>query len=168
MKTVVLGSLFAFSFLFAPAAFAGDAIAIGYAENGAWAAVTYNRSSTPRGGPHYHNAAQACIFALRDLQTRASDYYFARLEILGQSDKTGYVAVARGKALTRGTDVTAVGRGKSQLEADHDAMKKLIDREATTESEIVYRYFSYGSDSGKNQRTSRSAKKAVHGNMRKA
>jgi hypothetical protein len=168
MKTVILGFLFAF--LLAPAAFGGDAIAIGYAEDGAWAALTYNRSSTPRGGSHYHDAAQACTFALRDLQTRASDYYFARTEILGRSDKTGYVAVARGKAINRSTDVTAVGRGKSQLEADNNAMKKLFDREATTDSEIVYRYFSYGSDFGKNanHKTSRSAKKAVHGNIRKA
>jgi hypothetical protein len=84
---------------------------------------------------------------VRDLWTRASEY-LARTEIIGQSDKTGYVAVARGKSITRNKDVTAVGRGKSQDEADRIAMKKLTDRDAMTEAAIVYRYFSYGEDSG--------------------
>jgi hypothetical protein len=44
--------------------------------------------------------------------------------------------------------VTAVGRGKTQDKADRNAMKKLLDHEATTDASIVYRYFSYGEDSG--------------------
>lgn len=108
--------------------------------------MTYDRSSTPKGGPQYHDATQACVFAERDLWHRASDY-LVRTEILGQSDKPGYVAVARGKAITRNKDVTAVGRGRSQDEADRNALKKLSDRDASTEAGIVYRYFSYGSDS---------------------
>jgi hypothetical protein len=44
--------------------------------------------------------------------------------------------------------VTAVGRGKSQIEGDNNALKLLAVREATAESAIVYRHFSYGSDSG--------------------
>jgi len=139
--------------------FAGDAIAIGYNSDGAWSAVTYNRSSTPKGGPHYHDSTQACTFAVRDLWVRASDYLW-KAEILGQSDKTGYVAVARGRALTRNKDVTAVGRGKSQDEADQNALKKLNDREATTEATIVYQYFSYGSDSGARSDTKHKAKRA--------
>jgi len=139
-------------------AFAGDAVAIGYVEDGAWAAVTYNRSSTPRGGQHYHNSAEACTFALRDLQIRASDVYLARTEILGRSDETGYVAVAQGKAISRSKEVTAIGRGKSQIEADRNALRKLIERDATTESQIVYRYFSYGNDSG----SSKTAKSRHH------
>ncbi len=111
--------------------FAGDAIAIGYNSDGAW----------------------------RDLWVRASDYLW-KAEILGQSDKTGYVAVARGRALTRNKDVTAVGRGKSQDEADQNALKKLNDREATTEATIVYQYFSYGSDSGARSDTKHKAKRA--------
>lgn len=126
---------------------AGDAIAIGYNSDGAWSSVTYNRSSTPKGGEHYHNSTQACEFAVRDLWHRASEY-LARTEILGQSDRTGYVAVAQGKALTRNKDVTAVGRGKTQNEADRNALNKLTERDATTEAAIVYQYFSYGSDSG--------------------
>jgi hypothetical protein len=144
MRPLIFAWLFC---LLARAIFAGDAVAVGYAYDGAWAAVTYNRSSTPKGGPHYHDATQACTFALRDLRSRGSDYLW-RSEILGQSDKTGYVAVARGKAIVRNKEVTAIGRGQSQSEADQNALKKLSDREATTEAEIVYRYFSYGDDSG--------------------
>jgi hypothetical protein len=127
--------------------FAGDAVAIGYNYDGAWTAVTYNRSSTPKGGPHYHDAAKASGFAVRDLWARASEY-LVRTEIVGESDRTGYVAVAQGKAIERNKDVTAVGRGKSQNEADKNALRLLTEREATTEPAIVYRYFSYGGDSG--------------------
>src|SRR5689334_3237985 len=104
--------------------FAGDAVAIGYGSDGAWTAVTYNRSSTPKGGEHYHNAAKAREFAVRDLWARASEY-MVRTEIIGQSDNTGYVAVAQGKAIERNKDVTAVGRGKSQRVADANALKLL-------------------------------------------
>ena len=151
MKIFVFASLFCF---FVNQVRAGDAVAIGYNYNGLWTAVTYNRSSTPKGGLHYHDAVQACTFALRDLRARASDD-LVRTEIVGKSDRTGYVAVAQGKAIARNKDVTAVGRGKSQMEADQNAFKKLNDREATTDEQIVYRYFSYGDDSGVHQRARR-------------
>ena len=143
-KSFVLGLIICG--LFARAAHGGDAVAIGYNSDGAWSSVTYNRSSTPRGGIHYHDSKQAAEFAMRDLWTRATEY-LDHAEILGQSNKTGYVAVARGRSLTRNKDVTAVGRGKSQTEADGKALKKLRDREATTDEQIVYQYFSYGDDS---------------------
>lgn len=143
MKLVIFGLLFS---LVAHQVLAGDAIAIGYNYDGVWTAVTYNRSSTPKGGPHYRESAQACIFALRDLQVRASED-LVRTKIIGQSDKTGFVAVVRGRAETRNKDVTAIGRGKSQNEADENALQKLNDTEVTTNQEIVYRYFSYGTDS---------------------
>jgi hypothetical protein len=145
--TKLFGLASLFLCLIAVTASAGDAIAIGYNYDGAWTAVTYNRSSTPKGGPNYHDATKACQFAVRDLWARASEY-LARTEIVGQSDRTGYVAVAQGKAIERNKDVTAVGRGKSQNEADANALNLLTGREATTEPSIVYRYFSYGSDSG--------------------
>lgn len=155
MKLIVVGALFC---VVTCPTFAGDAVAIGYNYDGVWTAVTYNRSSTPKGGSHYHDAAQAATFAVRDLWHRATDD-LARTEIVGESDRTGYVAVAQGKAITRNKDVTAVGRGKSQNEADRNALKLLTGREATTEAVIVYRYFSYGSDSvsrhGKRVATSR-------------
>lgn len=146
MFTKLFGLASLFLCLIAATASAGDAVAIGYNYDGVWNAVTYNRSSTPKGGPNYHDSAKACQFATRDLWARASEY-LARTEIVGQSDRTGYVAVAQGKAVERNKDVTAVGRGKSQNEADANALKLLNAREATTEPAIVYRYFSYGSDS---------------------
>ena len=108
---IILGSI---SCIFVHSVLAGDAIAIGYNTDGAWTAVTYNRSSTPKGGPHYRAATEACTFALRDLRVRASDY-LARTAIVGESDRTGYVAVAQGKATVPNKDVTAVGRGRRQV-----------------------------------------------------
>ena len=46
-----------------------------------------------------------------------------------------------------GKDVMVVGYGKSQAEADKDAMNKLRRDDGTTEQKIVYRYHSYGADS---------------------
>ena len=156
MKTFIFGSLFCF---FARQVLAGDAVAIGYKYDGVWTAVTYNRSSTPKGCPHYHDAVQACTFAVRDLQVRASDY-LVRTEIVGQSDRTGYVAVAQGKAIAKNKDVTAVGRGTSQAEADQKALALLNANGATENEQIVYRYFSYGADSGAHQTTSLHAQRA--------
>ena len=143
IKTAALGAI---SCVVAYPTIAGDAVAIGYDYDGAWTAVTYNRSSTPKGGAHYHDASAACQFAVRDLWARASEY-LVRTEIIGQSDRTGYVAIAQGKAIERNKDVTAVGRGRSQDEADANALNLLNSRQAKTETAIVYRYFSYGSDS---------------------
>ena len=146
--------------LIAATAFAGDAVAIGYDYDGAWTAVTYNRSSTPKGGLNYHDSAKACQFATRDLWSRASEY-LVRTEIVGQSDRTGYVAVAQGKAIERNKDVTAVGRGETQAEADAKALKLLMARDATTEPSIVYRYFSYGSDSGRRSSSKHSTRRVA-------
>ena len=155
LKTVVLLVL---CFVVAHPTLAGDAVAIGYNYDGVWTALTYNRSSTPKGGAHYHDALKACEFALRDLRARASED-LVRTEIVGQSDRTGYVAVARGMAISRDTAVTAVGRGKSQAEADSNALKLLSGRDATTEEAIVYRYFSYGDDSDMHSRAKHSGKR---------
>ena len=163
MKTFIFGSLFCF---FARQVLAGDAVAIGYKYDGVWTAVTYNRSSTPKGCPHYHDAVQACTFAVRDLQVRASDY-LVRTEIVGQSDRTGYVAVAQGKAIAKNKDVTAVGRGTSQAEADQKALALLNANGATENEQIVYRYFSYGADSGAHQTTSRHARHAQRAHVSK-
>jgi len=143
-RGIIFASLFC---LITHHASAGDAIAIGYKYDGVWTAVTYNRSSTPKGGPHYHDAVRACTFAVRDLHVRASDY-FVRAEIIGKSDRTGYVAVAQGKAIAKNKDVTAVGRGKSQAEADDKALALLNANGVTADAQVVYRYFSYGADSG--------------------
>jgi hypothetical protein len=126
---------------------AGDAIAMAFNYEGVWTAVTYNRSSTPKGGAHYHASAQACAFALRDLHSRASED-LAWTKIIGKSDRTGYVTVARGSKPAAGTDVTAIGRGNSQAEADKNALEKLNNAGAKADQKIVYQYFSYGADSG--------------------
>ena len=153
---IILGSI---SCIFVHSVLAGDAIAIGYNNDGAWTAVTYNRSSIPQGGAHYRPAAEACTFALRDLRVRASDY-LARTAIVGESDRTGYVAVAQGKATVRTRDVTAVGRGRRQAEAGQKALERLNAAGVTTDEQIVYRYFSYGADSGAHRTASRHARRA--------
>src|SRR5436853_1563632 len=154
LNTIILGS---FLCTIGHHVSAGDAIAIGYNTDGAWTAVTYNRSSTPRGGAHYRPATQACIFAVRDLRVRANDY-LARTAIVGQSDRTGYVAVAQGMATVRNKDITAVGRGRSQAEADQKALALLNAAGVTIDQQIVYRYFSYGSDSGAHRTTKHPAR----------
>ena len=124
--------------LIAHQTYAGDAIAIGYNNDGVWTAVTYSRSSTPKGGPHCRKAVEACTFALRDLRVRANDD-LVRTKIIGQSDRTGYVAIARGRATKTNKDVTAIGRGRSQTEADQNAVEKLKAADAATNAEIFYR-----------------------------
>lgn len=164
IKLVVLTAI---SCVVAYPTIAGDAIAIGYKYDGVWTAVTYNRSSSPKGGPHYHDAVQACTFAARNLHVRASDY-LVRAEIIGKSDRTGYVAVARGKAIAKNKDVTGVGRGKSQAEADEKALELLNANGVTENAQLVYRYFSYGADSGAHQTTRRHAQRARASNAQRA
>jgi hypothetical protein len=132
--------------LIAHQVWAGDAVAMGYNYEGVWTAVTYNRSSTPKGGAHYREAAQAGAAAVRDLRVRASED-LAWTKIISKSDRTGYVAVARGTEKNANKVVTAIGRGQSQSEADEKALKTLNGYNATIDQTIVYRYFSYGSDS---------------------
>lgn len=143
IKAIILGML---SGLVAHQALAGDAVATGYNSEGVWTAVTYSRSSTPKGGPHYREAAQACILAERDLRLRTSEG-LARTKILDQSNRTGYVAVARGKSPRANVGLTVIGRGQSQAEADQSALQKLNQAGDTENETILYRYFSYGADS---------------------
>ncbi len=143
MKRAILA--IGLSFFIVSSAFTGDAVAVGYNSEGIWTAVTYDRSSTPKGGTHYRNAAQARVAALRDLRVRAGED-LAKATILAASDLTGYVAVARGKAES-GTEVNVVGYGKSQAEADKKAFAQLNGARATANQKIVYLYFSHGADS---------------------
>lgn len=124
--------------------FAGDAVVIGYNADGVWTSVTYYCSSTPEGGSDYKNRTEAREEAVRDLKRRGGGQ-MARIEVLAMSDLTGYVAVARGQS-DHGRDVTVVGRGKSQAEADEKALSKLKRGSATVSQKIVYRYFSFGSN----------------------
>ena len=124
---------------------AGDAVAIGYSENGIWTDVTYFRSATPKSGKDYRTSEQARQFALRDVRRR-SQSEVATTHILSSSDSTGFVAVARGQDKS-GRDFHGVGRGKSQAEADKKAFELLNQAGAGAEQKIVYHYFSYGADS---------------------
>jgi len=135
------------SVLLAPcsALVAGDAVAIGYNADGVWTAVTYFRSATPKGGKDYKTEEQAREFATRDIRRR-SQYPPTTVRVFSASEKTGYVAVARGQNKS-GTDIHGVGRGKSQGEADHKALELLSAAGASADEKIVYRYFSYGGPS---------------------
>lgn len=134
------------SLLLAPCSWvlAGDAVAIGYNADGVWTSVTYYSSGSPKGGRDYKTEREARDAALRDLRRRG-DRQTARTEILSSSDATGFVAVARG---ANGSDKAenVVGRGKTQQEADENALAELHRRGAVTNVKIVYRYFSHGSD----------------------
>jgi len=123
---------------------AGDAVAIGYNSEGVWTAVSYYNSSTPPGGADYKPEVQARQEAMRDLGKRAPEG-LSKTEILGSSDSTHYVAVARGKN-RGGNDENVIGYGKSQQEADRNAFARLKQLDAARKQKIVYRYFSYGTD----------------------
>ena len=134
------------SWLLAPCSslFAGDAVAIGYNQDGIWTAVTYYRSGTHKGGKDYKTEPQARELATRDARRR-SEYPPTTIHVFSSSDKTGFVAVARGKNKS-GTDIHGVGRGTTQAEADQKALELLNESGAGAEQKIIYRYFSYGAD----------------------
>jgi hypothetical protein len=142
IKVIFTGILF---FLAVSVARAGDAVAMAYDSDGVWIAVTYIRSTTPKGGPHYHDSSEAAASARQDLHRRAGIYLF-RTKVIGQSDRTCYVTVARGNSSKPNTGVTVIGRGKTQSQADQDALQQL-NHAAAADEKIVYQYFSYGSDS---------------------
>jgi len=58
---------------------------------------------------------------------------------------TGFVVVGRGTDKSH-KDANVVGRGKSQKEADENAMTELNKAGATKNQRIVYRYFSNGAE----------------------
>jgi hypothetical protein len=124
--------------------FAGDAVAVGYNNDGVWTSMTYYSSSSAKGGKDYKTEAEARDEALRDLRKRGGDET-VRTEILASSDATGFAAIARGKEKS-GKDVNVVGRGKSQTDADKNAFEKLKAASATKHQKIVYRYFSHGAE----------------------
>lgn len=144
MKTTAL-VLTWLSIITAPALHAGDAVVVGYNSEGVWTTVTYYCSSTPKGGADYQSLAQARETALRDLRRRGKGE-LAKESVLASSDATGYAAVARAKGRAD-KDVIVVGYGKSQADADKEALAKLNRGEATRGQKIFYRYHSYGDDS---------------------
>src|ERR1700736_2040232 len=93
-------------------AIAGDAVAVGYNSEGIWTAVTYYRSSTPKGAWDFKSEEEARESALADVRKR-SEYPVATAKVLDSSETTGFVTVARGQNGS-GKDETVVGRGKLQ------------------------------------------------------
>jgi hypothetical protein len=144
VKTLLSAFLIS-SLLLAPCCglFAGDAVAIGYNKDGVWTAVTYYASSTPKGGRDYKTESEACEEALRDVRRR-SQFMPKSANILASSDVSGFVSVAGGTVNGKG-DITTVRRGKSQAEADQNALAELKKAGAYRNQKIVYRYHSYGS-----------------------
>lgn len=133
------------SFFVGSRLFAGDAVAIGYNADWVWTDVTYYRSATPKRGKDYKTEKQARELAIRDVRKR-SQQPVVKLAIISASDSTGYVAVARA-ATEHGNDLTLVGRGRSQAEADAKALDELKQNGATKNQKIVYQDFCYGADS---------------------
>lgn len=127
------------------AARAGDAVVVGYNPDGLWTAITYYRSSTPKGGDDYKDAARAREEALRDLRKRAGEN-MVMSKVVGESDASAYVAVARGE-IKGADDVIVAAHGESQAEANRKALADLSRAGATANQKIVYRFFSYGADS---------------------
>jgi hypothetical protein len=140
--SLIVGCSLCFTSLFARA---GDAVAIGYNSKNVWMMVTYYSSSTPKGDRDYKDEAGAREAVSLDVRRRAGEG-LVKVDVIAASDLTGFVAVARGENKS-GTDVTAVGRGKSQAEAEKKALSDLNRDGATAKQKIVYRYFSYGIDS---------------------
>ena len=138
--------IFLFSVLLAPSSLlvAGDAVAIGYNADGVWTSVTYYSSGKPKGSQDYKIEQEARDEALRDLKKRGGEG-LARTEILSSSDATGFVAVGRGADKSK-KDQTVVGRGKTQGEANDQAISELNKLGATKNQKIVYKYFSHGAD----------------------
>ena len=126
---------------------AGDAVAVGYNDQGIWTAVMYYCSGTPKGGSDYKDAAGARDAALKDLKKRAGEQQ-ASSKIIASSDKTGHFAVAsaRAKTASNGKDVFAVGYGQTKEAAEKDALAQLASQKATEKKKVHYHYFSHGED----------------------
>lgn len=127
------------------AAYAGDAVAIGYNADGVWTAVTYYSSGTPKGGADYKDEAGARDAAAQDLKKRAGEG-IVTTKIIGASDRTGHVAYARGKT-QGGADAHAVGYGATKAEAQQRAFAELTRDGATRNQKVIYSYFSHGAES---------------------
>ena len=126
---------------------AGDALAIGYNSDGVWTAVIYYCSGTAKGGADYKDESGARAAALRDLKQRAGEG-IVKTEVLAASDRTGYVAYARGKTAA-GKDLHAVGYDLTEQEAEKRAFADLKQHGAAKELKVIYHYFSHGAEPAK-------------------
>ncbi len=122
-----------------PFSHAGDAIAVTYDGNGNVTSAASEYSSTKADGKDHMKAAVAADKVLTAAKARLA----FREGVIHSSDLTGYFAFAIG-APENGPVTAKVGYGKTQEDADKNALKKLTDDGATKKQAIQFRYFSYG------------------------
>ena len=123
----------------APLCYGGDAIAVTYDGNGNITSAASEYSSTKAGGKDHMKAVDAADKALTAVKSRLA----FREGVLHSSDLTGFFAFAIG-ASEQGRVSAKVGYGKTQEDADKNALKKLTDEGATKKQAIQFRYFSFG------------------------
>jgi len=123
----------------------GDAVAVGFNQEGVWTAATYYCSATPPGGADYKDEAAARQAAAQDLRKRAPEG-IVRTELIASSDRTGHFAYARGRESGGEKDFHAVGFGASKEEAKRDAFQQLTRQGAKVRQKVIYEYFSNGSE----------------------
>jgi hypothetical protein len=115
---------------------ADDAIAFDYKTGivgGYW-------SSTPEGGADFKRASEAETVALLNARNRGG----LSPVIVWDSKLTGYFSVAVG-ANAQGANYVAVSQGSTQAEADARAVHILLRLDKMKRSDVVCRYFCYGS-----------------------
>ncbi len=122
-----------------PFSHGGDAIAVTYDGNGNVTSAASEYSSTKVGGKDHMKAVVAADKALTSAKARLA----FREGVIHSSDLTGFFAFAIG-ASEKGLVTAKVGYGKTQEDADKNALKKLADEGATKKQAIQFRYFSYG------------------------
>ncbi|MEI6535407.1 MAG: hypothetical protein WCN98_08720 [Verrucomicrobiaceae bacterium] len=117
----------------------GDAVAVTYDGNGNVTSADTEYSSTKSDGKDYMKGILAAEKALTAVKARLA----YREGVIHSSDLTGFFAFAIGTT-EQGQVKGKVGYGKTQAEADENALKKLSSDEATKQQTIQVRYFSYG------------------------
>ncbi len=124
-----------------PCSRGGDAIAVTYDGNGNITSAATEYSSTKADGKDYMTAQVAADKTLVAAKSRLA----FREGLLHSSDLTGYFAFAIG-ADDQGHVSAKVGYGKTQEDADKNALKKLTDEGAKNKQAIQIRYFSFGAN----------------------
>lgn len=122
-----------------PSSQGGDAIAVTYDGNGNVTSAASEYSSTKAGGKDHMKAVAAADKTLTAVKSRLA----FREGVIHSSDLTGFFAFAIGTS-ELGRVTAKVGYGKTQEDADKNALKKLTDDGATNKQAIQFRYFSYG------------------------
>ncbi len=97
-------------------------------------------SSTPKGGKDYLSAQAAA-----DRVRRIGLAQGSTVEIIDESHRTGYFCVAEAFTQLR-TPIFRVGYGRTQVEADHQAIRQVDYAAGARQYYILKRFFSYGDE----------------------